>query len=204
MSEILLVLGSVGAGLGQPLNPMQLLWINLLTDVFPALALSAEPPEPDVLSVPPQDPQKSIVSNADLKRYGFESLTIGAATMATYVYGIARYGLGRQASTIAFTNLTLAQLLHAYSCRNDSSGIFSTDGRRSNPYLHLAVGGSFSLQLLSVFSPTLRRLLGTGPLGWFDFLTIACGTVAPFIINEATKSFNLPGANKTESKVGAL
>jgi Ca2+-transporting ATPase len=204
MSEIMLVLGSVGAGLGQPLNPMQLLWINLLTDIFPALALSVEPPEPDVLSQQPREPENSIISNADLKRYGFESLSISTATMATYVYGVARYGLGRRASTIAFTNLTLAQLLHAYNCRNERSGIFSSEGLRSNPYLHLAVGGSFTLQLLSVFFPPLRRLLGTSPLSWSDLLTIACGTVAPFIVNEATKGFITPGLNGRESKNGTL
>jgi len=191
LSEILLVLGSVGGGLGQPLNAMQLLWINLLTDVFPALALSVEPPEPDVLLKPPRDPEKSIVSNADLKRYGVESFTISASTLAAYGYGIARYGFGAPASTIAFMNLTLAQLLHAYSCRSEQPVMASSDARmKASPYLHVAVGGSLMLQLLSVFSPALRRLLGTAPLGGMDFLTIAGGTVLPFLINEATKSPN--------------
>jgi Ca2+-transporting ATPase len=188
LSEILLVLGAVGSGLGQPLNAMQLLWINLLTDVFPALALSVEPPEPDVLLTPPRDPDKSIISNADLKRYGFESLTISAATMATYGYGIARYGFGPQASTMAFMNLTLAQLLHAYSCRSEQRSIFKDVGLRGSPYLHLAVGGSLALQLLTIFSPVLRRLLGTAPLHWTDLLSIAGGSVLPFVVNEATKS----------------
>jgi Ca2+-transporting ATPase len=188
LSEILVVLGSVGSGLGQPLNAMQLLWINLLTDVFPALALSVDPPEPNILLTPPRDPDKSIISNADLKRYGLESLTISAATMATYGYGIARYGFGPQASTIAFMNLTLAQLLHAYSCRSETRTVLSDASLRSSPYLHLAVGGSLALQLLSLFSPALRRLLGTSPLSWIDLLTIAGGTVLPFMVNEATKS----------------
>jgi Ca2+-transporting ATPase len=188
LSEILLVLGSVGSGLGQPFNTMQLLWINLLTDVFPALALSVDPPEPNILLAPPRDPDKSIISNADLKRYGFESFTISAATMATYGYGIARYGFGPQASTMAFMNLTLAQLLHAYSCRSETRPVLSETSRRSNPYLHVAVGGSLVLQLLTLFSPFLRRLLGTAPLHWTDFLTIAGGTVLPFVVNEATKS----------------
>lgn len=189
LSEILLMLGSIAGGLGQPLNAMQLLWINLLTDVFPALALSVEPPEPNVLRTTPRDSEKSIISNTDLKRYGFESLTISGATLATYGYGIARYGFGVQASTIAFMNLTLAQLLHAYSCRSETSVFGSYEKPlQSSPYLHLAVGGSFALQLLAVFSPALRRLLGTAPLGGWDFLTIAGGTVLPFVVNEATKS----------------
>lgn len=188
LSEILLMLGSVGSGLGQPLNAMQLLWINLLTDVFPALALSVDPPEPNVLLTPPRDPDKSIISNADLKRYGFESLTISAATMVTYGYGIARYGFGPQANTMAFMNLTLAQLLHAYSCRSEKQSIFKNASLRGNPYLHLAVGGSLVFQLLTIFSPALRGLLGTAPLHWSDFLSIAGGSVLPFVVNEATKS----------------
>jgi Ca2+-transporting ATPase len=195
LSEILLMLGSVGAGLGQPLNPMQLLWINLLTDVFPALALSVEPPEPDILTKPPRDPETPIVTNADLKRYGFESLTITASTMATYAYAIARYGFGPQASTVAFMNLTLAQLLHAYSCRSESRTIGNA-GLHSSPYLHLSVGGSLLLQIGTVLVPPLRRLLGLAPLGLPDMLAIAAGTVLPFVINEATKGVSSAGTEE--------
>jgi Ca2+-transporting ATPase len=203
LSEILLVLGSVGSGLGQPLNATQLLWINLLTDIFPALALSVDPPEPNILLTPPRDPDESIISNADLKRYGFESLTIGAATMATYGYGIARYGFGPQASTMAFMNLTLAQLLHAYSCRSEKRAVLRDTSLPSNPYLHLAVGGSLALQLLTIFSPALRRLLGTAPLHWTDFLTITGGTVLPFVVNEATKSAGKGSVTK-ETTAGTM
>jgi Ca2+-transporting ATPase len=195
LSEILLMLGSVGAGLGQPLNPMQLLWINLLTDVFPALALSVELPEPDVLTKPPRDPETPIISNADLKRYGFESFTITASTMATYAYAITRYGLGPQASTVAFMNLTLAQLLHAYSCRSERRAIGNA-GLRSNPYLHLSVGGSLLLQIATIVAPPLRRLLGLAPLGWPDMLAVAGGTVLPFVLNEATKGMNWRGTEE--------
>jgi Ca2+-transporting ATPase len=196
LSEIMVMLGSTAAGLGQPLNSMQLLWINLLTDVFPALALSLEPMEPDVLLRPPHNPDAPIVSNADLKRYGFESLTVTAATMASYGYGVLRYGIGPQSSTIAFMNLTTAQLLHAFSCRNENKRVFGREKLPSNPYLNLAVGGSLGLQFLAVLSPALRSLLGTAPLGLIDWLTVAGGAIVPFIINESTKSVNLEPTNK--------
>ncbi len=186
LSEIMVTLSSIGAGLGQPLNAMQLLWINLLTDVFPALALSVEPVEPDLLLRPPRDPQAPIVSMADLKRYGQESLTVSAATMASYGLAVSRYGIGPQSSTIAFMNLTMAQLLHAYSCRSENR-IFGGQRLPANPYLNLAVGGSVGLQLLSVLSPALRGLLGTAPLGLVDWLTVTGGAILPFVVNEATK-----------------
>ena len=72
LSEIMVMVGSIGTGLGTPLTTMQLLWINLVTDIFPALALAVEPPEPDILSRPPRDPQEPILRPADFKRYGFE------------------------------------------------------------------------------------------------------------------------------------
>ncbi len=125
LSEIMVMLGSIGTGLGTPLTTMQLLWINLVTDIFPALALAVEPPEPDVLRRPPRDPLEPIVKPSDFKRYGLESLTITAGSMASYGYAVARYGIGPQASTAAFMTLTMAQLLHAYSCRSDRGGIFS-------------------------------------------------------------------------------
>jgi Ca2+-transporting ATPase len=187
LSEIAVMLSSIAAGLGQPLNPMQLLWINLLTDVFPALALSVEPPEPDVLRQSPRDPHQPIISQADLKRYGLESLNITASVMASYGYGILRYGLGPRANTLAFMTLTQAQLLHSYSCRSETHGIFSKDKLPSNRYLDLAAGGSLLLQILTVLVPGLRALLGTTPVGPVDALAIAGGAVLPFIINEARK-----------------
>ena len=129
LSEIMVMLGSIGSGLGTPLTTMQLLWINLVTDIFPALALAVEPPAPDILSRPPRDPSEPIIGSSDFKRYGFESLAITAGTMASYGYAIARYGIGPRAGSTAFMTLTLAQLLHAYSCRSDRNSIFGRDTR---------------------------------------------------------------------------
>jgi len=78
--------------------------------------------------------------------------------------------------------------LHAYTWRSEQRSIFKDAGLRGSPYLHLAVGGSLALQLLTIFSPVLRRLLGTAPLHWTDLLSIAGGSVLPFVVNEATKS----------------
>ena len=196
LSEIMVMLGSIGGGLGTPLTTMQLLWINLVTDIFPALALAVEPPEPDVLRRPPRDPQESIVRASDFKRYGFESLTMTAGAMAAYGYGIARYGTGPQAGTVAFMTLTMAQLLHAYSCRSDQHGIFTAERLRPNPYLNLAIGGTVALQLASVAVPGLRGLLGNAPLGVVDAAVIGAGSVLPFLVNEATKGAATEGRRR--------
>jgi P-type Ca2+ transporter type 2C len=116
-----------------------------------------------------------------------ESLNITASVMASYGYGILRYGLGPRANTLAFMTLTQAQLLHSYSCRSETHGIFSKDKLPSNRYLDLAAGGSLLLQILTVLVPGLRALLGTTPVGPVDALVIAGGAVLPFIMNEARK-----------------
>lgn len=187
MSEIEVMLASIGAGLGQPLNTMQLLWINLMTDVFPALALAMEPPEPDILRRPPRDPQESIIRHADFKRYGFESLVITTGAMAGYGYGVARYGIGPHANTIAFMGLTMAQLLHAYSCRSETHSIFTKEKLPRNRYLEAALAGSVALQLGTVLVPGVRGLLGTTALTLTDALVVAGAAGLPYFVNEATK-----------------
>lgn len=196
LSEIMLMLGSVGIGLGTPLSTIQLLWINLISDIFPALALAVEPSEPDVLSRSPRDPQEPIVRPSDFKRYGLESLTIAAGAMSSYGYAVARYGIGPQASTIAFMTLTMAQLLHSYSCRSDRNRIVSREKLSPNSYLNLAVGGTAALQMGSAAVPVLRRLLGNTLPRPLDVAMIAAASALPFTVNEATKGIAFEGKRR--------
>jgi len=187
LSEIAVMLASVAAGLGSPLNAMQLLWINLLSDVLPALALAMEPAEPDVLRRPPRDPQRPIIGREDFARYGTESLIISAGALANLGIGLARYGPGPRASTMAFMSLTLAQLMHAWSCRSERHGVFSGERLPPNRVLDAAVTASMGLQVLTTFVPGLRGLLGTAPLGIADWIAVGTGALAPFVANEALK-----------------
>jgi Ca2+-transporting ATPase len=187
LSEIAVMFTSGAVGLGYPLNAAQLLWINLISDIFPGLALAMDPPEPDVLSQPPRDPNEPIVRSEDFRRISFEAATMSVASLASYGYGIARYGVGPQAGTMAFQSLVISQILHALSCRSDKRSIFEADQAPPNRYLNLAVAGSLGLQVLAQIIPGLRALLGTTPLGALDWV-VACGSAAiPLFINEATK-----------------
>ena len=94
LSEIMVMVVANLLGMGLPLNAIQLLWLNLVTDIFPGLALGLEAPEPNVLNVPPRSPETAIIETADFKRLGFEAGIISLFTLLAYSYGIANYGIG--------------------------------------------------------------------------------------------------------------
>ena len=187
-SEIMVMLFSSVIGAGHPLNPIQLLWINLLSDVFPGIALAMEPPEPDILSTPPRHPDEPIVTNDDFRQIGIEAGLMSLSTMISYGYGIAKYGMGPTAGVFAFQTLTISQILHALSCRSKDKSVFLPKDRPANPYLNLAVFGSLGLQVLTQIVPGLRGLLGLTPVTIGDMFVIGATSVAPLLINEARKT----------------
>jgi P-type Ca2+ transporter type 2C len=197
--EVMFVAGA--AGIGYPLSAMQLLWINLISDIFPGLALALEPPEPGILDRAPRDPKEPIIGKSDFKRIGIESGVISLATLGAYGVGLARYGIGQKASTLAFQSLTLAQLLHAISCRSEKVSIYDEEKLPPNKYLTLALGGSIGLQLLTFAVPGLRNLLGLSPLSLFDGAIIGISSILPLLINEATKRFKSDPNSENEEQM---
>lgn len=177
-----------GAILGQePLTPTQLLWINLITDIFPALALVLEPDEPDVMNRPPRDPAQPLLGGRELRSAGRESSVLAATTMASYGYGLLRYGAGPRAATLTFTTLTAAQLLQALSARSDRRSVFQRSRDvRPNAYLNTAVGVTLAAQALTFFPP-LRNLLGVVRLAPLDLVAAGAGALLPVLINESRK-----------------
>jgi P-type Ca2+ transporter type 2C len=191
LSEILVMFTATAAGLGQPLNAMQLLWMNLMSDIAPALALALEPPEPDVLRRPPRRPDERLIQSSDLQRIAFESTVLSAGALGAYGYGMIRYGMGPQASTLAFFGLTTGQLLHAISCRSPAHSLLSAEPSPPNRYLDLALLGSLTIQILALVIPGLRSLLGIGRIDLLDSLVISGAALLPLVVNETSKG---PGA----------
>ncbi len=198
MSETIVTFGAIAGGIGQPLNAMQLLWINLISDIFPAIALSLEPPEPDVMKKPPRNPNEPIIRKSDFKKITIEASVISASALGAYLYGIMRYGMGPKASTVSFMSLTVAQLLHAISSRSETHNVFDTFRNRPalppNRYLNMAIGGSLILQVLTLAVPGLRNILKITPIGVLDGLVVGGSAVLPFLINESAKKGGGKGA----------
>jgi Ca2+-transporting ATPase len=205
LGEILYTFTCVAAGLGEPLSPMQLLWINLLTDVLPELALAVQPPEADVLDRQPRDPARPMFTRTDLARIGVEGGVITAGALGAYLWSRARSGGGAHANSVGFTALTLAQLMHAWSARSEVHTIFDREQIARNRWLPLAVGGTMLLQVAANLTPPLRTLLGTIRLSAGDWATVAVAAIVPFIANETIKLAQRPerAADERASHNGA-
>lgn len=200
LTEIEIMVAAISLGLGQPLSPMQLLWINLISDIFPGLALSQEPPEDDVMKRPPRDPDEPIIPKKELAQMGLESLSITGMALVNYIYGLKRYGPGPKGSTLAFNTLVTAELLHAISCRSRTHSFYSHGSLPRNIYLEYALGGSLLAQAGANLIPGLRRLLGMAPLNPFDVVLIIVGSVLPLLVNEGLKEIGHPGQGNDDNK----
>ena len=187
MTEIIVMFMCMALGLGFPLNVMQLLWINIISDIFPGLALSREEAEPDIMDQHPRPAGAPLFSGSDFRNMALESGIISTGALAAYGYGISRYGQGSQAGSLAFQTLVFGQLLHAFSCRSEHRSLFDPKRPPNNPYLNLAVGGSLALQTLTLFIPGLRGFLGLTPPTVIDAAVIGASALLPFLANESRK-----------------
>src|SRR5262249_42118061 len=191
LSEILVAFGAMLAGGAQPLSAMQLLWINLATDVVPGLALGNEPPEPDVMRQPPPAPGAPLLTRPAFVTMGVDAAVLAATTLGVFAAARSRAGDPAHASTVAFSTLSAGQLLYALACRSDDrSGL---RGLRDNPRWMASLGGILFLRAATVAVPPLRALLGTTPLGLADLAMVTAGAVTPLLVRETLKTMRPEG-----------
>jgi P-type Ca2+ transporter type 2C len=158
-------------GLPIPLLPIHILWINLVTDGFPALALAAEPEEKQIMERPPRAPKESIFSGGMGYHILWVGFLIGVLTLCTQAFEI--YTGNTHWQTIVFTVLCLAQMWHVLAIRSDRASLF-TQGLFSNKLLLGAVLLTFILQLCTIYVPVMNTFFNTQPLTW-DELLLAIG-----------------------------
>ena len=198
IGEILIVLVSILMKLPVPLLPIQLLWLNLVTDSFPALALGVEKGDEDIMNQPPRDPQEPILDKKTSIRITVQSIAITIATIGAYQYGLHHFTEHslEGARTIAFVTLILAELLRSYSARSESHTVMSI-GMFSNRALTLGTVFSLFMTLIVVYIPFMRTLFHTVFLGAEEWSRIIPFALIPFIVGETYKLFH-KSTNRTQ------
>jgi Ca2+-transporting ATPase len=173
-------------GLPLPLLPLQILWVNLITDGLPALALAREPADPGVMKRPPRPRSESVFAHGVSWHIGRVGLLIGGVSLAGMAW--ARSSGAENWQTVVFTVLVLAQLGHCLAVRSETLPSF---GRRfaTSPALLATVGATVGLQLAVVYLPWLAGIFGTDPLTAQQVaVCVALALVVPLAV-EVEKTF---------------
>ncbi|MFN2322350.1 MAG: cation-translocating P-type ATPase [Trueperaceae bacterium] len=189
LSEILTVFVAIMIGWPLPLAALQILWLNMITDVFPALALALEPSDPDVMGRPPRDPAEPLLSRLYVVLIAWQGALLAGATLAAFAVGLDWYGRGEglpHAVTIAFSTLALTQVAHTFNARSVRQSVFS---RRTfaNRWVWGAVLLCIALQLLAVYQPGLQQVLGTVALDGRDWALVTGLALLPVVVTEVVK-----------------
>ena len=190
LAEILVVFVAIVVGWPLPLVALQVLWLNMVTDVFPAMALALEPASPDAMRVPPLDPREPLVSLRFAGLIAWQGALLAGVTLLAFRIGIAWYGTagdgGRHAVTIAFMTLALVQVFHTFNARSRRRSALDAQ-LFTNRWLWIAFATCLALQLAAVYGPFLRRVLHTVPLALRDWALIGSCAVTPIAVVELVK-----------------
>ena len=187
IAEVAIVFLSILFGLPSPLTPIQLLWLNLVTDAFPALALGVEPAEADIMERDPRDPHDSILAGETGKGIIFQSIAITISVLAAYIIGL-KYIFPNNiegAHTMVFATLITSELLRAFSVRSEKYTLKEL-GWFSNKNLVKANLLSFALLLLVMYVPPLRILFELQFISWQWWIIILLSFL-PLLIGEIRK-----------------
>ena len=174
-----------------PLVPVQLLWLNLVTDSLPALALGVEPVEEGVMSQPPRDAHASLFAHGFAFRLAWQGVMVGLLTLAAYFLG--EYVLSdpgeahAAANTMAFATLTLCQLFHAFDVRSERSSLFHI-GVFSNPAMNKAFLIGLTMQLAVLCVPPLQVVFSTVPMSPLEWAVVLALAITPVVVCELAKA----------------
>ncbi|TDI85884.1 MAG: cation-translocating P-type ATPase [Chloroflexi bacterium] len=191
-AEILTILIPIMAGLPSPLTAIQLLWLNLVTDGAPALALGLEKGEPDIMDRPPRPVHEAIINREMWFRIGIQTIAIGAVSLAAYFIGLRFFP--ELAKTMTFATIAFSQLLQAFAYRADRYPLLKI-GIFSNRAMLYAVATSAVLLFAVIYVPGLQPIFDTVPLGTTQWTIILPLLLVPALVAELTKAYLSRGYN---------
>jgi Ca2+-transporting ATPase len=170
--EIMVMFTATLAGLPSPLLPIHILWVNLVTDSLPALALGVDPINPKVMKQPPRKQTEKVITNREAGYMMVEGSFIALCSLTAFMW--VWHGQGEylnKARTMAFLVLAYCQDFHSYNCRSRRESIF-TLGVFSNPQLVMASAVSLVMQLVVIYTPFMQRIFKTEALGLSDWAVV--------------------------------
>jgi Ca2+-transporting ATPase len=191
LAEIAIIFFATLAGLPSPLTPIQLLWLNLITDGAPALALGTEAGDPDAMDQPPRPPTEPIINRLMQIGVGIQTVFITAVTLGAYWSGLRLFPaesgeFNAVAVTMAFVTLSASELLRAFTARSERYPLLKI-GVFSNRNMNWAVISSLVLLLGVVYIPFLQPLFNTTPLGLAHWQVLLPLIFVPALAAEMTK-----------------
>ncbi len=197
VGEILTLFVATMLNWHEPLLPIHILWVNLVTDSLPALALGVDPAEKNIMDRKPRNPEKNIFDKGMITRIIYQGIMVGTLTLAAFVFGSQRsLEAGR---TMAFTVLALSQLTHAFNVRSNRQSVFKM-GLLSNRYLL----GAVTLSALLVFAvlevPLLASVFKVTALSAAEWKMVGMLSLAPVAVVEAVKLLGLNTAGEGEDE----
>jgi len=188
VSEVLVMLFATLIGLPLPLLPIQILWMNLVTDGFPALALAVDSKSPDLMKQPPRRPDARLLDGGTLLAIGAQGVMLAAIALGAFAYSL--YGLHQeveQARTVVFSVMVVAQLVHAFNCRSERLSLFQV-GLWTNRPLLLAFSLSLGIQFAVLTVPAAARVFKIAPLPIEDWVIMGALGFLPFLLMEFMKA----------------
>jgi Ca2+-transporting ATPase len=196
MAEIAIIFIGIIFTQGSPLTVIQLLWLNLITDGAPALALGTEKGEPDIMNRQPRPPNERIINRFMAKGIIIQTVAITVATLTAYLAGLAYFSDQPDiATTMAFVTLSFSELLRAFTARSERYPLYKI-GVLTNKYMNMAFITSLLLLLMVVYIPFLQPIFNTVALGWEQwrmilpllFIPALAAEVGKFITSSRTVS----------------
>jgi Ca2+-transporting ATPase len=184
VSEIVTIFAAILLGFPSPLPPLQILWVNLVTDILPALALIRDPAEPDLMRRPPRDPREALITWRFGRRTLAEGAVLAAGVLSAYLWIAWRDGAGASATTMAFMVIVLIHPLQALHCRSQRRFWWQLP---SNPLIWLVLLALIGIQSVAVSVAPLAHLLGTAPLRRTDWPVLVAGLLWPVTLLEVAK-----------------
>ena len=182
-----------------PLSPVQLLWLNLVTDSLPALALGMEPVEKTAMTQPPRGKEEPLFSRAFSRRLAWQGALVGGITLLAYGLGFHLTGTFAVANTMAFATLTFSQLFHAFDVRSETTPLFRL-GVLSNKAMNKAFLAGAALQAAVLLAPPLQGVFAVVPLALEQWGMVLALALTPLVVCEIEKALRRARAGRRAAR----